>query len=99
MILYIRADLSSSNPSTNSFTPTLHLTNTNKGQQSTFKTIIKMVQLSTLLVLAVSTMAVSSKPVAIDGNMSSAKLSLGTNAERIAQGMSPLPPTRRSTGM
>jgi len=58
-----------------------------------------MVQLSTLLVLAVTTMAVSSKPVAIDGNMSSAKLSLGTNAERIAQGMSPLPPTRRSTGM
>ena len=58
-----------------------------------------MVQLSTLLALAVSTLAVSSKPVAIDSGMSSAKLSIGTNAERIAQGMSPLPPTRRSTGM
>lgn len=58
-----------------------------------------MVQLSTLLVLAVSTLAVTSKPVAIDGNMSSAKVHLGTNAERIAQGMSPLPPTKRSTGM
>jgi len=58
-----------------------------------------MVQLSTLLVLAVSTLAVTAKPVAIDGTTSSAKLSLGTNAERIAQGMSPLPPTRRSTGM
>jgi hypothetical protein len=58
-----------------------------------------MVQLSTLLVLAVSTLAVSSKPVAIDGNTSSAKLHIGTNAERIAQGMSPLPPTKRSTGM
>ena len=58
-----------------------------------------MVQLSTLLALAVSTLAVSSKPVAIDSGMSSAKLSIGTNAERIAQGMSPLPPTKRSTGM
>jgi hypothetical protein len=57
-----------------------------------------MVQLSTLLVLAVSSLAVTSKPVAIDST-SSAKLTLGTNAERIAQGMSPLPPTKRSSGM
>ena len=57
-----------------------------------------MVQLSTLLALAVSTLAVSSKPVAIDSGMSSAKLSIGTNAGRIAQGMYPLPPTKRSTG-
>ena len=60
--------------------------------------ISKMVQLSTLLVLAVSSLAVTSKPVAI-GSTPSAKLTLGTNAERIAQGMSPLPPTKRSSGM
>jgi hypothetical protein len=58
-----------------------------------------MVQLSTLLVLAVSSLAVTSKPVAIDGNTSAAKLSIGTNAERIANGMSPFPPTKRSTGI
>jgi hypothetical protein len=65
-----------------------------------------MVQLSTLLALAVSTLVVTSKPVAVDVAAAASasasapvRVSVGTNAERIANGMSPLPPTRRSSGM
>lgn len=57
-----------------------------------------MVQIATLLTIVITTLAVTATPVIL-GDHPSVKVNVGTNAERIAQGMSPLPPTKRSTGM